>query len=53
MNTAIAAAEDSVKMAAAMKLAVEAGRLAYQAGRMEKKLYAAASSPLTGVVGQT
>src|SRR3989454_5055621 len=52
MNTAIAAAEDSVKMAAAMKLAVEAGRLAYEAGRMPKKLYAAASSPLTGVVGQ-
>jgi thiazole synthase len=52
MNTAIAAAEDSVKMAAAMKLGVEAGRLAYEAGRMPKKLYAAASSPLTGVVGQ-
>src|SRR3954447_15353592 len=53
MNTAIAAAEDSVKMAAAMKLAVEAGRLAYEAGRMPKKLYAAASSPLKGVVGQS
>jgi thiazole synthase len=52
MNTAIAAAEDSVKMATAMKLAVEAGRLAYGAGRMEKRLYAAASSPLTGVVGR-
>lgn len=51
MNTAIAAAEDSEKMARAMKLAVEAGRLAYEAGRMEKKLYAAASSPLAGVVG--
>src|ERR1043166_6863742 len=51
MNTAIAAAEDSVKMATAMKLAVEAGRLAYEAGRMAKKLYAAASSPLVGVVG--
>jgi thiazole synthase len=51
MNTAIAAAEDSEKMARAMKLAVEAGRLAYEAGRMEKKLYAAASSPLVGVVG--
>lgn len=51
MNTAIAAAEDSEKMARAMKLAVEAGRLAYQSGRMEKKLYAAASSPLAGVVG--
>jgi thiazole synthase len=38
-------------MAKAMKLAVEAGRLAYESGRMEKKLYAAASSPLAGVVG--
>src|SRR5258705_4575845 len=52
MNTAIAAAEDSVKMAAAMKLAVEAGRLAYEAGRMPKKLYASASSPMSGVVGR-
>jgi thiazole synthase len=51
MNTAIAAADDSEKMALAMKLAVEAGRLAYEAGRMPKKLYAAASSPLAGVVG--
>ncbi|MGA2328024.1 MAG: thiazole synthase [Bryobacteraceae bacterium] len=50
MNTAIAAAEDSVKMALAMKLAVEAGRLAFLAGRMPKKLYATASSPTTGVV---
>ncbi|MGO9097255.1 MAG: thiazole synthase [Bryobacteraceae bacterium] len=50
MNTAIAAAEDSVKMAVAMKLAVEAGRLAFVAGRMPRKLYATASSPLTGVV---
>lgn len=50
MNTAIAAAEDSGKMATAMKLAVEAGRLAYEAGRMPKKLYATASSPTTGVV---
>jgi thiazole synthase len=51
MNTAIAAAADSGKMALAMKLAVEAGRLAYESGRMPKKLYAAASSPLAGVVG--
>jgi thiazole synthase len=51
MNTAIAAAEDAVKMAQAMKLGVEAGRLAYEAGRMPRKLYAAASSPLAGVVG--
>jgi thiazole synthase len=51
MNTAIAEAEDSEKMAEAMKLAVEAGRLAYLAGRMPKKLYASASSPLAGVIG--
>jgi thiazole synthase len=52
MNTAIAAADDSVRMAHAMRLAVEAGRYAFEAGRMEKKLYATASSPLTGVVGR-
>ena len=51
MNTAIAEAEDSEKMAGAMKLAVESGRLAFLAGRMQKKLYASASSPLAGVVG--
>ncbi len=51
MNTAIAAAEDAVKMAEAMKLAVRAGRLAYESGRMPRKLYATASSPLAGVVG--
>ena len=51
MNTAIAAADDAVKMAQAMKLAVESGRLAWEAGRMPKKLYASASSPLVGVVG--
>jgi thiazole synthase len=51
MNTAIAAAEDAVKMARAMKLSVEAGRLAWEAGRMPKKLYASASSPVAGVVG--
>jgi thiazole synthase len=50
MNTAIAEAQDSEKMATAMKLAVEAGRLAYLAGRMPKRLYASASSPLEGVV---
>lgn len=50
MNTAIAEAEDSVRMATAMRLAVEAGRLAYLAGRMPRRLYASASSPLTGVV---
>jgi thiazole synthase len=52
MNTAIAAAEDAEKMAVAMKLGVEAGRLAWEAGRMPKKLYASASSPLAGVVGR-
>src|SRR5689334_11490975 len=50
MNTAIAAAEDSVEMAEAMKHAVIAGRLAYLSGRMPKKLYATASSPVAGVV---
>ena len=52
MNTAVAAAEYPEKMALAMKLAVEAGRLAFESGRMEKKLYASASSPLAGVVGR-
>lgn len=51
MNTAISAAADAEKMAVAMKLAVQAGRLAFEAGRMEKKLYASASSPLAGMVG--
>ncbi|HLX42679.1 MAG TPA: thiazole synthase [Bryobacteraceae bacterium] len=50
MNTAIAEAEDAAVMANAMKLAVQAGRLAYLAGRMPRKLYAAASSPMAGVV---
>lgn len=50
MNTAIAEASDSARMATAMRLAVEAGRLAYLAGRMPKRLYASASSPLAGVV---
>ena len=48
MNTGIAAAKDPVKMARSMKLAIEAGRLAYEAGRMPKRLYATASSPLDG-----
>jgi thiazole synthase len=51
MNTAIACAKDPVKMAKAMKLAVEAGRLSYEAGRIPKKLYASASSPLDGLIG--
>ena len=50
MNTAIAEAQDSARMAEAMKLAIEAGRLAYLAGRMPKRLYASASSPLAGVL---
>jgi len=50
MNTAIAEAEDPAKMGTAMKLAIQAGRLAYVAGRMPKRLYASASSPLTGVI---
>jgi thiazole synthase len=50
MNTAIAEATDPARMARAMRLAIEAGRLAYAAGRMPKRLYASASSPLTGVV---
>jgi len=50
MNSAIAMAKDPVKMARAMKHAVEAGRLAYLAGRMPKKLYADPSSPLSGLI---
>jgi thiazole synthase len=49
MNTGIAAAQDPVLMAESMKYAVMAGRSAYVAGRMPKKLYATASSPLEGV----
>ncbi|HWR49558.1 MAG TPA: thiazole synthase, partial [Bryobacteraceae bacterium] len=50
MNTAIAEAQNAEKMARAMKLAVEAGRLAWESGRMPKRLYATASSPTTGMV---
>jgi len=50
MNTAIASAEDPLKMAQAMKQAVESGRLAYEAGRIPRKLYASASSPLVGLI---
>jgi thiazole synthase len=50
MNTAIAEANDPAKMAEAMKLAIEAGRLAYISGRMPKRLYASASSPLAGAI---
>jgi len=51
VNTAVAGAENPVEMARAMRLATEAGWLARQAGRIEKKLHAAASSPLEGVIG--
>ena len=51
MNTAIAGAKDPVRMARAMRLAVEAGRDAFLAGRIEKRLFASASSPLAGVIG--
>jgi thiazole synthase len=50
MNTAIAESQNPEQMAAAMKLAVEAGRLAYLAGRMPKRLYASASSPIQGAI---
>jgi thiazole synthase len=50
MNTAIAAAKDPIRMARAMRLGVEAGTLAYLAGRMPKKLYADPSSPLAGLI---
>jgi thiazole synthase len=50
MNTAIAEARDPVRMARAMRFAVEAGRLAYRAGRMPKKRYADPSSPLAGLI---
>jgi len=52
LNTAIALAEDPVKMAEAFKLGVEAGRMAYEAGRIPVKAYASASSPLVGIVGK-
>jgi thiazole synthase len=52
MNTAIAGAGDPAQMAEAMKHAVIAGRLAYLAGRIEKKRYATATSPIEGVIGR-
>jgi thiazole synthase len=52
MNTAIAGAQDPISMAEAMKLAVSAGRLAYLAGRIPRKMYASASSPVEGLVGR-
>ena len=52
VNTAISGAQDPVAMATAMKLATEAGRLAFRAGRIPRKLYGSASSPVTGIVGK-
>jgi len=49
LNTAVSGAKDPVKMALAMKLAIEAGRLGYEAGRIPKKRYASASSPMEGL----
>jgi thiazole synthase len=51
MNTAIAGAKDPVLMAHAMKLAIQAGRAAFKAGRIPRKRYASASSPLDGTIG--
>lgn len=50
LNSAVAHAQDPVKMAHAMRLAVEAGRFGYEAGRIEKKQYAIASSPTSGLI---
>jgi thiazole synthase len=52
MNTPVAKAKDPVKMAHAMKYAIEAGRLSYEAGRIQKKKYATASSGLTSLVSK-
>jgi thiazole synthase len=51
MNTAIASAKDPLLMAHAMKLAIEAGRAAFRAGRIPRKRYASASSPIDGTIG--
>jgi thiazole synthase len=50
LNSAVAGARDPVKMAAAMRLAIEGGRLAFEAGRIPRKLYAMASSPMDGLI---
>jgi thiazole synthase len=50
MNTGIAGAKDPVRMAEAMRKAVEAGRLAFQAGRIPKKTYASASTTMEGMI---
>jgi thiazole synthase len=50
VNTAISGAQDPVAMATAMKLATQGGRLAYRAGRIPRKLYGSASSPIAGLI---
>jgi thiazole synthase len=52
MNTAIALAAQPVRMARAMRLAVESGREAFLAGRIARKMYASASSPIDGLIGR-
>ena len=52
MNSGIAGADDPVTMARAMRLAIEAGRLGFEAGRIPRKMYATASSPVEGVLGR-
>ena len=52
LNTAVAGARDPVKMATAMRAGIEGGRLAMEAGRIPRKLYATASSPIEGIVGR-
>ena len=52
MNTGIAGAADPVMMAEAMRKAVEAGRLAFLSGRIPRRMYATASSPVEGVIGR-
>jgi thiazole synthase len=53
MNTAIAGAKDPILMASAMKHAVIAGRQGYLAGRMPRRMYASASSPMAGLIGES
>ena len=50
LNSAVAGARDPVRMARAMRLGIEAGRLAFEAGRIPRKLYAAASTPMAGLI---
>ena len=52
LNTAVAGARDPVKMATAMRAGIEGGRLAMEAGRIPRKLYASASSPIEGIIGR-